>query len=168
MDQAIPPTRAVPLPKTSRSTYPASLLIPTDGPLYVFQADLHQCWNLTIMQDISARSPVLNGDSRPRQSLDSRVAYQPRTSSTFARPQPPPTQEEDFEDVGLDDGPKPKKKGFFSRMTDSSDNATGPDGRPTSSHHSFHFTGRKRGQSGQGAELGSFNKSDAPQNGGED
>lgn len=112
--------------------------------------------------DISARSPVLNGENKPRQSLDSRMAYQPRTSSSFVRPPPTTAEEEEFENVGLDDGPKPKKRGFFSRMTDSSEVPVGAEARPTSSHHGFHFAGRKRGQSGQGAELGSMNRSDVP------
>lgn len=115
---------------------------------------------LTDIQDISARSPVIYPDSRPRQSLDSRQAVMPsRTSSSFTRPQP--TAEEDFEDVGLDD-PKPKKRGFLSRVMDSDGAATGPDGRP-GSHHGFHFTGRKRGQSGQGAELGNMKRPDSRQ-----
>ena len=110
---------------------------------------------------------MITGDSRPRQSLDSRTPYQPRTSSTFARPQP--TAEEDFEDVGLNDDPKPKKRGFMSRFTDGNEPSTGPDARPTSSHHGFHIPGRKRGQSGQGEELGSIRRSDVPPaKGGED
>ncbi|KAJ9627900.1 hypothetical protein H2203_003119 [Taxawa tesnikishii (nom. ined.)] len=112
--------------------------------------------------DISARSPVVFPESRPRQSLDSRAILAPRSSATFARPQPP-TAEEGFEDVGLNDDPKPKKRGFLSRLTDSDGPATGTDSRPTSSHHGFHFTGRKRGQSGQGAELGNMKRPDSRQ-----
>lgn len=68
-------------------------------------------------------------------------------------------EEEDFEDVGLEDTkPLPKKRGLFARLTDS--NAETPhvaaDGRPSSGHAWHHFGGRKRGQSGQGAELGSY------------
>jgi len=99
-------------------------------------------------QDISARAPAVPSMA-PRQSLDSRMTGLPRTSSTFTRPLP--TKEEEFEDVGLQDDQKPKKRGFLSRFTDSNDDAT--DARPASSH-GFHFGGRKRGQSGQGAELG--------------
>jgi len=102
-------------------------------------------------QDISARSPIVPAG---RPSLDANFAYQPRKSSSFNRPEP--TREEEFEDVGLNDE-KPKKRGFLSRFTDSED--TPSDSRPTSSHHGFHFTGRKRGQSGQGAELGDMRKS---------
>lgn len=80
--------------------------------------------------------------------------------------QVPQTQEEDkFEDVNIDD-PKPqpvKKKGIFARMLDSDDHADS-NGRPTSSHdkHStwHNLTSRRRGQSGQGAELGSIPKRD--------
>ncbi|THY24012.1 hypothetical protein D6D01_05768 [Aureobasidium pullulans] len=100
--------------------------------------------------DISARSPVIPPEGRPRQSLDSSYHRQPPRSS-LALNRPLPTADEGFEDVGLED-PKPKKRGFLSRLTDSNDD--GPDSRPTSSHHGFHFgSGRKRGQSGQGAEL---------------
>ncbi|KAG9547623.1 hypothetical protein KCU86_g6178, partial [Aureobasidium melanogenum] len=100
--------------------------------------------------DISARSPIIAPEGRPRQSLDSSYHRQPPRSS-LALNRPLPTADEGFEDVGLDD-PKPRKRGFLSRLTDSTDD--GPDARPTSSHHGFHFgSGRKRGQSGQGAEL---------------
>ncbi|THZ34727.1 hypothetical protein D6C90_07606 [Aureobasidium pullulans] len=100
--------------------------------------------------DISARSPVIPPEGRPRQSLDSSYHRQPPRSS-LALNRPLPTADEGFEDIGLED-PKPKKRGFLSRLTDSNDD--GPDSRPTSSHHGFHFgSGRKRGQSGQGAEL---------------
>ncbi|KAI5250540.1 hypothetical protein AUEXF2481DRAFT_43665 [Aureobasidium subglaciale EXF-2481] len=100
--------------------------------------------------DISARSPVIPPEGRPRQSLDSSHHRQPPRSS-LALNRPLPTADEGFEDVGLED-PKPKKRGFLSRLTDSNDD--GPDSRPTSSHHGFHFgSGRKRGQSGTGAEL---------------
>ena len=59
------------------------------------------------------------------------------------------------------DDPKPqpqKKRGMFSRMLDSESHSERPgshgqkDGAPKSSWH--HFGGRKRGQSGSGAELG--------------
>jgi hypothetical protein len=76
----------------------------------------------------------------------------------------PQTQEEDrFEDVNIDD-PKPtpiKKRGLFARMVDSVDHSDTTN-RPTSSHDKgmpwHHLTNRKRGQSGQGAELGSIPK----------
>lgn len=75
---------------------------------------------------------------------------------------PTSTVEEAFEDVGLDDqkqqhqqhSPHPRKRGFFSKFSDEKekekDAATqGPVSR-------FLNTGRKRGQSGQGAELGNM------------
>ncbi|KAI9819830.1 MAG: hypothetical protein M1827_006399 [Pycnora praestabilis] len=111
--------------------------------------------------DISARSPVIQPEANPpRQSLDSRNARVPRSAvnaGRFERPQP--TAEEGFEDVGLNDEAKPKKRGIFSRFGDSSDSPASADSRPSSSHHGFHLTGRKRGQSGQGAELGNMNTS---------
>lgn len=64
----------------------------------------------------------------------------------------PPTAEENFEDVGLDDhkhqtGPQhPRRRGFFSKFSE------GQEKDPNVSR----FLGRKRGQSGQGSELGSI------------
>jgi hypothetical protein len=86
-------------------------------------------------------------------------------SNQFERPRP--TEEEEFQDVGLDD-PRPKKKGFLSRFGESANNENTPpglhiDGKPSSSghHHGFMnhipgMSGRKRGQSGTGAELGAM------------
>lgn len=68
----------------------------------------------------------------------------------------PPTAEEGFEDVGLnDEKPAPKKKGFFSRFgEDGSEQSNTSTGR-------FHIMGgRKRGQSGVGEELGSMKRDD--------
>lgn len=71
---------------------------------------------------------------------------------TFERQ--PPTAEEGFEDVGLDDTkqqPPPRKRGFFSKFSDA------PDRDASSSPTMSRFLpGRKRGQSGQGAELGNI------------
>lgn len=99
-----------------------------------------------------------------RQSLDARLPRLPRSSFHERRFQgEPPTEEEEgegFEDVGLNDNPMkdkpaPKKKGFFSRLGDqgSDDPALTT---PLSSR--FHFTNRKRGLSGQGAELGNMER----------
>lgn len=121
----------------------------------------------SIFQDISARSPVIQpNEGRPRASLDSRTFQAPpRSSNSYHRPlQVPHTQEEDrFEDVNIDD-PKPqppKRRGIFARMVDSVDHSDTAS-RPTSSHDKgmpwHHLTSRKRGQSGQGAELGSIPK----------
>jgi hypothetical protein len=64
--------------------------------------------------------------------------------------------EEGFEDVGLNDEPKPqphKKRGLFSRFGDNNHaDEKKQEERPTSSHH-FSLTGRKRAESGAGSEL---------------
>jgi hypothetical protein len=56
--------------------------------------------------------------------------------------------------VGLNDENRQpsKKKGFFSKFGDSDSNPAAP----TTSK--FSLTGRKRGQSGQGAELGNMDR----------
>lgn len=114
--------------------------------------------------DISARSPVgPDGSTIPRQSLDSRMNRPARSalrsSSQLERPEK--TEEERFEDVGLSDESKlpPKKKSIFARFGDNSEAPTNSDNsRPNSSHRGFHLPGRKRGQSGQGAELGHIDR----------
>ncbi|KAK4691272.1 hypothetical protein P7C71_g5691, partial [Lecanoromycetidae sp. Uapishka_2] len=132
------------------------------------------------LPDISARSPVYphettsaRGSTDARKSLDARGSLDTRGSldSKFGRPgrpsksdfeRPEPTDEEAFEDVGLNDEIRqvPKKKGIFARFGDNSElpSTTGDAPRPTSSHRGFHLPGRKRGQSGQGAELGSIDR----------
>lgn len=93
-----------------------------------------------------------------RQSLDSsRISRLPRSAIGERRfEREPPTAEEGFEDVGLNDEQKQqlpqKKKGFFAKFGDSDANPASP----TSSK--FSLTGRKRGQSGQGAELGNMER----------
>lgn len=62
--------------------------------------------------------------------------------------------EEGFEDVGLNDEPKPapaKKRGIFSRFGDNSNTEHKQEDR--SSGHHFSLTGRKRAESGKGEEL---------------
>ncbi|KAL8704377.1 MAG: hypothetical protein Q9201_002446 [Fulgogasparrea decipioides] len=118
------------------------------------------------MQDISARSPVPPEPTTPRQSLDSRMT-RPLRSSIKDLERPQPTDEEAFEDVGLNDEAKQqqpaKKRGLFARFGDNFEAAPSNDGsRPTSSHRGFHLPGRKRGQSGQGAELGNIDRPPAP------
>lgn len=103
--------------------------------------------------DISARSPVLPHDIG-RQSLDSaRLSRLPRSAINERRfERQPPTAEEGFEDVGLHDEAKQqqtKKKGFFSKFGDSEQSQSGS---------RFHITGRKRGQSGVGEELGNIQR----------
>ncbi|TID21264.1 hypothetical protein E6O75_ATG04659 [Venturia nashicola] len=115
--------------------------------------------------DISARSPIPSFDERPRQSLDSRrVLHSSASRPSFQgrhidRPHEP--VEEGFEEVGLNDEAKPKKRGLFSRFGDTlADAPVYVDARPASSHHNFlQFPGRKRGQSGQGAELSAIGRS---------
>jgi hypothetical protein len=62
-----------------------------------------------------------------------------------------------FVDVGLNDEAKPKKRSIFARFTAADSTAAAADSAAPASaapaHHGFLFTGRKRGQSGQGAEL---------------
>lgn len=117
--------------------------------------------------DISARSPVIDNDAqRPRQSLDARRLRIPSAGvkeKPFNPPEPHP--EDQFEDVGLnDDAIKPKKTGIFARFghssNESSAHANTDSNRPTSSHFGSQLFARKRGASGQGAELGSM--SDSP------
>ncbi|KFY36330.1 hypothetical protein V494_05126 [Pseudogymnoascus sp. VKM F-4513 (FW-928)] len=115
--------------------------------------------------DISARSPVMESSSSGRQSLDARLPRLPRSSFHDRRFEggPPTTEEEEgdgFEDVGLNDNPikdkpAPKKKGFFSRLGDQGSDEPAL-ATPLTSR--FHFTNRKRGLSGQGAELGNMER----------
>ncbi|KAI0489538.1 hypothetical protein F4859DRAFT_461243 [Xylaria cf. heliscus] len=104
--------------------------------------------------DICAKSPVLVHDL-PRQSLDSAGMRNPRSSvrhRSFERELP--TAEEGFEDVGLNDEQKqgqqqhPKKKSFFSKFSEPQESSTHGEGLAR------FIPGRKRAQSGQGAELG--------------
>lgn len=64
-------------------------------------------------------------------------------------------EEGGFVEVGLHDEPKPKRKGFLSRLGESASDTAGDIGR---SHFGLHLPGRKRGQSGQGAELGDIER----------
>lgn len=83
-----------------------------------------------------------------------------------------PPVEESFEDVGLNDesgrphaqkdAPAPRKRGLFSRFGDSTNNENQPPHSPTPTDGglSRFLPGRKRApsQSGQGAELGSMDR----------
>jgi len=113
--------------------------------------------------DISARSPIPHEpNSRGRSSLDA-MPRLPRSAIGERRfERQPPTAEEGFEDVGLNDENKQqqpqqqaKKKGFFSKFGDADQT---PPHSPISSTSRFHLPGRKRGQSGQGAELGEISR----------
>lgn len=114
--------------------------------------------------DISARSPVVQPGGPPlRKSLDSRVAGQLQsTASEAGEGQRSSTADEHFEDVGLHDEIKPKKKSLFARFAET--DHSNPTATPTSPlpHHGFSFPGRKRGHSGQGAELGKIDRSGTP------
>ncbi|KAM5444119.1 hypothetical protein MferCBS31731_000636 [Microsporum ferrugineum] len=115
--------------------------------------------------DISARSPVSqhSDTAASRTSLDSRLSRNcPRSTVNGSVPEPPTVNdidevEDPFEDVPLADGSKLKKRGLFSRLGDSSAGSQAQ-GKSLSSHHTFHFPGRRRGQSGQGAELTSMDQ----------
>ena len=65
-----------------------------------------------------------------------------------------PTAEEGFEDVGLNDDHKqnqqPKKKSFFAKFSESQEPSMHGEG------FSRFIPGRKRAQSGQGAELSNY------------
>lgn len=67
----------------------------------------------------------------------------------------PPTAEEGFEDVGLDDHKQQplRKRGFFSKFSETQDKDFAS--QPSMSRF---LPGRKRGQSGQGAELGNMDQ----------
>ncbi|KAM3500894.1 hypothetical protein MY11210_009449 [Beauveria gryllotalpidicola] len=105
---------------------------------------------LILSQDITARSPIRHNEAPVRQSLDS--ARFPRQQRSVHRKieRQPATLEENFEDVGLDDGKQqPRKRGFFAKLADGQDKDSSPSSIPR-----FLMGSRKRGQSGQGAELG--------------
>jgi hypothetical protein len=113
-----------------------------------------------VKKDITARAPISH-DFPARTSLDSaRFPRMPRTSvrdRSFDRE--PPTAEEGFEDVGLNDDATnkpqqqaPKKRSLFARFGDSQEPSTHGQGM------SRFIPGRKRAQSGQGAELGNMDR----------
>ncbi|KAK3363048.1 hypothetical protein B0T25DRAFT_526128 [Lasiosphaeria hispida] len=123
--------------------------------------------------DISAKSPIVAVDPSPRQSLDSgRFPRLPRSALAERRfghghcgPYQPPTPEESFEDVGLNDdgknhqqsqGQQPKKRSFFAKFGSDSAAPEAPVASANSQTMSRFLTGRKRGQSGQDAELGAI------------
>ncbi len=126
---------------------------------FVRTASIHRRYCLAMLirfsvKDICAKSPIIAHDF-PRQSLDSAgLARIPRSSvrhRSFERELP--TAEEGFEDVGLNDDQKqnhqqPKKKGFFAKFSEPQESTTHGEGLAR------FIPGRKRAQSGQGAELG--------------
>ncbi|KAI7773918.1 hypothetical protein LA080_009659 [Diaporthe eres] len=132
--------------------------------------------------DVSARSPIPVNDPFPsRRSMDS--ARYPRTRMPRQRlfEREPPTSEEGegfgegFEEVGLNDDYKPqpqqappqppKKRGFFAKFADhnNQENPHSPVASPSPTTSRFSILpGRKRGQSGQGAELGQVDRPRSP------
>lgn len=88
-----------------------------------------------------------------------------RTDRNFERQ--PPTAEEGFEDVGLDDQKHqqqqpPRKRGFFSKFSDGQEKPEKSEKHSSDQQGVSRFlTGRKRAQSGQGAELGSMDPNKA-------
>jgi len=103
--------------------------------------------------DISARSPIAKHDVPTRGSLDSH--HFPRLPrSARDRKIDPPAVEEAFEEVGLDDQKNQpsqplRKRGFFSKFGDGQEK----DAMNQGAVSRFLIPGRKRAQSGQGAEL---------------
>ncbi len=112
-------------------------------------------------------------DAAPaRQSLDSaRFPRLPRSAIHHERrfEREPPTPEESFEEVGLNDEQRQqqqqqhpaKKRGFFSKFgSDGSNPEPGPgSGNPPTTVSRFAaFHSRKRGHSGQGSELGAIER----------
>ena len=74
-------------------------------------------------------------------------------------------QGQEFEDVGLNDETKPKKRGFFGFGHSAENNPPNHNNVKPSSNplHPFNFAGRRRGTSDQGAELGAqMNQLSAP------
>lgn len=66
-----------------------------------------------------------------------------------------PTAEENFEDVGLEDQKQPpRKRGFFSKLTETQEK----DSTAQTGVSRFLMPGRKRAQSGQGAELAAMDQ----------
>ncbi|MBE7180260.1 MAG: hypothetical protein INR71_03465 [Terriglobus roseus] len=97
-----------------------------------------------------------------RQSLDSRRALHPtrgpssrQERRSLDRVDAPP--EEGFEDVKLNEDGKPKKKGFLGFGGQATPKSLADIEKPSSIGHHF-FTGRKRGQSGGGAELSAMDR----------
>ncbi|KAK3355934.1 hypothetical protein B0H65DRAFT_505756 [Neurospora tetraspora] len=119
--------------------------------------------------DISAKSPISptspttgNFTFAPRQSLDSarfpRMPRQSMLSERRFRRDFSNTPEESFEEVGLNDDKQQaqpaKRRGFFSKFgSDAPENATPLKEKENGQAMSRFLPGRKRGQSGQGAEL---------------
>ena len=108
-----------------------------------------------------------------RQHLEPNPVAPPRSPVKQSPPErnPPVTDENGFEDVGLDGDTRvadeakqqpSKRRSIFARFGDNPSAeppSSGDPPRPNSGHRGFHLPGRKRGQSGQGAELGNIDRS---------
>ncbi|GJC87020.1 hypothetical protein ColTof4_04868 [Colletotrichum tofieldiae] len=114
--------------------------------------------------DITARSPIPQSDFPARQSLDSaRYPRLPRSAIDRRADRDLPTADEGFEDVGLDDQKhhqhQPSRmRGLFSRFGDSDHKEPSANSPNSSVTRFLSGAGRKRGQSGQGSELGTIER----------
>ncbi|KAK1710137.1 hypothetical protein BDP67DRAFT_408290 [Colletotrichum lupini] len=115
--------------------------------------------------DITARSPIPQNDFPARQSLDS-ARYPRLPRSALDRHRELPTADEGFEDVGLDDQKHQQQqhhqssrmRGLFSRFGDSDHKEPSANSTNSSVTRFLNGAGRKRGQSGQGSELGTIER----------
>ncbi|KAK6212855.1 hypothetical protein QIS74_08857 [Colletotrichum tabaci] len=111
--------------------------------------------------DITARSPIPQNDFPARQSLDS-ARYPRLPRSAIDRKRDLPTADEGFEDVGLDDQKhqhqQGRMRGLFSRFGDSDHKEPSANSPNLSVTRFLSGAGRKRGQSGQGSELGTIER----------
>ncbi|KAJ0327849.1 hypothetical protein COL5a_005434 [Colletotrichum fioriniae] len=114
--------------------------------------------------DITARSPIPQNDFPARQSLDS-ARYPRLPRSALDRHRELPTADEGFEDVGLDDQKHQQQhhqssrmRGLFSRFGDSDHKEPSANSPNSSVTRFLNGAGRKRGQSGQGSELGTIER----------
>ncbi|TQN73623.1 hypothetical protein CSHISOI_01814 [Colletotrichum shisoi] len=111
--------------------------------------------------DITARSPIPQNDFPARQSLDS-ARYPRLPRSAIDRKRDLPTADEGFEDVGLDDQKhqhqQGRMRGLFSRFGDSDHKEPSANSPNSSVTRFLSGAGRKRGQSGQGSELGTIER----------
>jgi hypothetical protein len=115
---------------------------------------------------VTGRSPIIHADSyTSRTSLDSRQVRLGRPAvngNTFDKPEKTAVEDPAFEEVGLSDDPaKPKKRSFLSRFGDSTNNNNETSPQEGKSHHFHLLSGRKRGQSGTGSELGNMDNNSA-------
>lgn len=159
-------TLAATAARLSISLFPENLSIRTGDHLYVELKPLFVAPPLTAiaLQDITARSPIPQNDFPARQSLDSaRFPRLPR--SALDRHRELPTADEGFEDVGLDDQKHQQQhhqssrmRGLFSRFGDSDHKEPSANSPNSSVTRFLNGAGRKRGQSGQGSELGTIER----------